>query len=465
MFGEMKRYKTALILGFGVSGFAAAKLLLSEGCRVIIFDRNDSEDMRDRAARLPADNLDIYFGAVSIGDIFSKVVAGRFVMEIPAEICIISPGIACNDPWVKLVKSSKIKVVSELELGASRLKVPMIAVTGSNGKSTFVKLCGDMLEQNGIKAVLCGNYGKPVCEAALEQHGKYDWAVVEVSSFQLENIVNFSPEIAVLLNIEPDHLDRHRNMKTYKALKSKIFNRMTDDKLALVHDEIITDVQKLSSGSPVWKSFGCSKDSDYYYHNGVIKKKNLQKGIELDLRQTIFANEITGLTAAAVFAVSEYLALDIDNTKNALMNYKPLPHRMQVVGEIDGVIFVDDSKATNIAALTAALEMTSCPIRLIVGGQLKEKDISKPQKLLKNSVDAVYCIGESSITFKKEWDKFSHCFLCGDLETAVNRAFKHSKSGDVILLSPGCASFDQFCSYKDRGVQFQRVVSEIDSSK
>ena len=435
----------------GVSGISAARLLLGEGCDVVIVDRGDGAELLDKAEEMLALGAYVHLEVDDLTFMFS---------DVDFDICIISPGISPNDSWVSTVNRENIEIISELELGASRLKLPMVAVTGSNGKSTFVKLCGDMFAQNGLTAALAGNYGKPLCEVAMEQ-SKYDWAVVEVSSFQLEYVTEFHPNIAVVLNIEPDHLDRHGNMETYTTLKSRIFDKMTGDNLALVHDEIISNVQERTLGAPNWRSFGCVENSDYHYHDGVIEHKELQNRAVLNLQETVFANEITGLTAAAVFAVSEYLLLDLKKLKKALVEFKPLPHRQQSVGELHGVIFIDDSKATNIAAMVGALKMVSRPVRLIVGGQLKEEDISKPIVLLKNRAEAVYCIGESAVTFKKEWQNTVSCYLCGDLEQAVRQAYGDSTAGEVILLAPGCASFDQFSSYKERGDKFQAIVKEI----
>ena len=461
---KTEKYNKALIIGFGVSGFAAAKLLLSEGISLIIVDRNDTAEMRERIDELSPYKPEVYFGITSLGDLFTKLIDGHYTVHIPVDICIVSPGIAADDPWIGVIGlQKKIKIISELELGASRLQLPMVAVTGSNGKSTFVKLCGDMFAQNDITAALAGNYGKPLCEVAMEQD-KYDWAVVEVSSFQLEYVTEFHPDIAVVLNIEPDHLDRHGNMDTYTTMKSRIFDKMIGDDLALVHNEIIGDVQKRTSGLPLWKSFGCDAGTDYHYQDGVVEHKSPEKVTVLKLQETIFANEITGLTAAAVFAVSEYLTLDIDNLKKALVEFESLPHRLQMIGEYNGVMFVDDSKATNIAALIGALKMVSRPVRLIVGGQLKEEDISKPIELIKNRAKAVYCVGESALVFKKEWKNTVSCYLCDDLDTAMRQAYGDSEAGEVILLAPGCASFDQFSNYKDRGNQFQEIVAEIEKS-
>lgn len=445
---KTRSYNNALILGMGISGFAAAKLLLSEGGDVTIVDRDDSDILCKRGDELFVCGANVHLEVASL-----DLVIG----DQEFDICIISPGISEDDIWANIIRQKEITIISELELGASRLKLPMVAVTGSNGKSTFVKLCGDMFAQNGINPVLAGNYGKPLCEAVLEQD-KYDWAVVEVSSFQLEHIVHFCPDIAVLLNIEPDHLDRHGCMDTYIELKSRIINQMSHDKLALVHDEIISEVQELTSGTPKWQSIGCNSGAVFRYVDEAIEAES---GNILKLHKTVFANEITGLTAAAVFAISEYLSLDCNKLRRALVDFESLPHRMQIISDFNGVLFIDDSKATNIAALTAALKMSTRPVRLIVGGQLKEKDILKPKELLKSKVKSVYCIGESALIFKTAWGDAVKCYLCGDIDAAVEQAWRDSESGDVVLLSPGCASFDQFCNYKERGIRFKEIVKGV----
>ena len=444
-------YNNALILGMGVSGVSAARLLLDEGCDVIVVDRSDGDELRSKAKELIALGAAVKLGVDDLSSLINDI-----------DICVLSPGIASDDVWLDAVKQKQIKIISELELGSIYLRLPMVAVTGSNGKSTFVKLCGDMFAQNGIKAVLAGNYGKPLCEVAMEQDA-YDWAVVEVSSFQLENVAGFHPDIAVVINVEPDHLDRHGDMENYIGLKSRIFDCMSGNNLALVHDEVLEKVQECSAGKPVWKSFGCQQATDYHYCGGAVEYKDLTTGAVSDysLSGTSFDNEITGLTAAAVFAVSEYVKLDRDKFKKALVEFESLPHRVQVVGEHQGVIFIDDSKATNIAALIAALKMMTRPVRLIVGGQLKEKDISTPIEILREKAVAVYCIGESGEIFYEAWESSVNCYMCGELKKAIDQAWNDVEPGEVILLAPGCASFDQFGNYKERGMQFQEVVNGI----
>ncbi|MCK5528517.1 MAG: UDP-N-acetylmuramoyl-L-alanine--D-glutamate ligase [Kiritimatiellae bacterium] len=445
-------YNNALVLGMGVSGVAATKLLLGKKCSVVVVDRGDADSLRDKGEELVILGADVQLGVEDL----SSLLLNDF------DICVISPGIASDDIWLDALKQKQIKIISELELGASYLQLPMVAVTGSNGKSTFVKLCGDMFAQNGVNAVLAGNYGKPLCEVAMEQDA-YDWAVVEVSSFQLEYVVDFHPDIAVVINVEPDHLDRHGNMENYIGVKSRIFDCMLGDNLALVHDEVLDKVRECSAGKPLWTSFGCHQAADYHYCSGGVEYNDLTTGAvaSYSLKGTTFDNEITGLTAAAVFAVSEYLKLDRDKFRGALVEFESLPHRVEMVGEHQGVMFVDDSKATNIAALIGALKMMKKPVRLIVGGQLKEKDISKPQEFFGDRVVAVYCIGESGEMFYEEWESLIKCYMCGDLKKAIDQAWKDSEPGEVILLAPGCASFDQFCNYKERGMQFQEVVHSI----
>ncbi len=453
-----QHYQIYLILGMGKSGVSAAGLLLGAGKDVVIIDGNDNDELEKTASELRQAGAVVYTGINSPQDMPDNK---DYLSGKNYDICIVSPGIPDNNLILQAVKNAGIPVISELELGAAWCNLPIIAVTGTNGKSTCVKLCGDMLEESGIKPVLAGNYGKPLCEVAMEQD-VYDIAVVEVSTFQLEHIRYFRPDIAVLLNIQPDHLDRHGNMEIYKRLKIRLFDNMKDDNKALVYELNIADVREISKGNPEYKIFGTNKSADYCYNDRIIRYKSSVNGEneKVDLSGSVFANRITGLTAAAVCGVSDSLGLDKKYLLQAVKKFEPLPHRVQIIGEYDGILYIDDSKATNIAALSAALEMMTCPVHLIVGGQLKEKNINDVKTLLEEKVKCVYCIGESEEIFYHNWVDFVDCRLCGDLEGALRQIENSAAAGDVVLLSPGCASFDQFGSYRERGLFFQKLINK-----
>jgi len=468
-------YKTALILGLGVSGEAAARLLLGEGTCVTAVDCCDNADLKNRAEKLEKEGAVVILGS----DVLPE---GNF------EVCIISPGVPSDSAWARTIETRRIEILSELELGASRCECPMLAVTGSNGKSTLSKVCGEAMALAGQRVALAGNYGLPLC-AVTGNSAELDWIVLEVSSFQLERVRSFRPRVGVLLNVQPNHLNRHGDMETYMRIKARLFERMEGENrgtrsaecgienvegensefrvpsselrtrrgegdVGIVLDKDLEAVKRLSRGRNRWVTFGLSEQADYRYVDGWICRSISVKG-------TIFENEVMGLTAAAAVAAIEVCGFDPRAVESAVKSFEPLSHRMQEILRIGGVKFVDDSKATNIAALQAALKMTQGSVRLIAGGLLKEKDLKPPKELLAQKVRKAYLIGKASEEMEVAWRDVVQCSLCVHLEKAVEMAWQEAETGETILLSPGCASFDQFRNFEDRGEQFVRIVKSL----
>lgn len=438
----MHKYKKALILGCGRSGRAAEALLRSEGAEVLVLDENNT----------------------AVSDFEFRV------SSFSPHVVIVSPGFAIAHPWVKDLLKRGIPLLSELELGWSRRHCPVIAVTGSNGKSTVVKWIAEALTAAGQTAVPCGNYGLPLSAAVMLPEVP-DWLVVEVSSFQLETIQKFRPDIGVLLNVLPNHLDRHGDMETYRALKLRLFENMTDSGTAVLpysfsnirnslHEStgfLSRDWKKdgveAQPPSNVWKTFGMEEQADFRFLEGKVGK--------IDLRGTYFDNEVLGAAAAAVAAVGEACGLPPEVLERSARDFEPLPHRMQTVAEIDGVRFVDDSKATNLAAMCAALRMSRGRVHLIAGGRAKENDFSFAKDLLAQRVSRLYLTGEASTAMQSAWGKTVECIPCQTLERAVAVAWEYAEPGDTVLLSPACTSFDQFGSFAERGDVFAREAARL----
>ncbi|OVE73851.1 UDP-N-acetylmuramoyl-L-alanine--D-glutamate ligase [bacterium B17] len=440
----MNEYQKAVVLGLGISGFAAAKLLAGEGTEVTVLDGGDNEGLRDKASALEVLGV--------------KVMLGRD--DLPEEcfdLCVVSPGIKCDAPILRQVTAAGIEVLSELELGSSRCVNPIIGITGTNGKSTLTRLCADLLRCGGFSAKEGGNYGKALCDVVMEGEG--DWNVVEVSSFQLEHVKNFRPSVGVLLNIQPDHIDRHGSMEEYMKIKSRLFSMMQSSDTGLANAGCLKDVMKVSVGSNKWVSFGQGGGVDYGYADGVVFCANENEAVSV--KGSYFENDILGITAAAATGVAAKCGLDVKVVEKAVREFKVLPHRMMLVREIDGVQFVDDSKATNLAALDAGVKMCDGPVRLIAGGQLKEKNLEWVKELLAKNVKKVYLIGEAAPQMRDNWQDSVDCCDCGELERAVNTAWSEAGKGDVVLLSPGCASFDQFRNFEERGNKFIEIVEDI----
>lgn len=436
----------ACVLGAGVSGLAAARLLAAHGGRVTLIDAAPEAALASARRTLADSGVELLAQTADLP-------------PDPFTLAVASPAIGPQHAWLRACAARGIPVVGELELGYAFWRGRILAVTGSKGKSSVVKLCADTLTAAGLGAVPAGNYGYPLCACVLERPD-LPWAVVEVSSFQLEHVEAFRPAVAILLNLQPDHLDRHGSMHAYAQLKFRLFARQTTGDVALLPEGLMASAPAWPRGVAV-QTFGSSAVADWRYRPGVVGGRGAASAIRLALDGSWFDNPILGPAAAAVTGALHACGLSVRQTEAGLAAFQPLPHRMQRVGLIRDVRYIDDSKATSLAALGAALEMTRGPVRLIAGGRLKETDLSTVKELLTNRVEKVYLIGEAAKSLQDAWAPYVTCVVSGDLETAVDNASREARAGDVVLLSPGCASFDQFDGYKQRGERFARRVQAL----
>ncbi len=421
----MEKYHTALVLGYGRSGRAAERLLHAEGVTVWV--------LTEESAGLSEIN--------------------QALEENTFDVCIVSPGFSLSHPWMTAVQKAGVPLLSELELGWSRHKGKTIAVTGANGKSTAVKWIFEILQYVGKKSAIGGNYGVPACEVVLE-NPDLDWLVLEVSSFQLETVRDFHAEVAVLLNIFPNHLNRHGTMEIYRRTKARIFGSSSlSGGTCLVPVDLLSQLKEdLGNAERNWITFGDSSEADYVYKKGQIFKGS---EVVIDLVGSLFEGPILGgCTGAAVAAVVDACGISREVAEVAAQQLKPLPHRLQWVGELDEVTYINDSKATNLAALTAALQSCGKGIHLIAGGLPKETDYTFIKEILAEQVRSIYLVGQASQVMYKAWCEVCSCVECGTLEKAFNSAKTAANSGETVLLSPGCASFDQFSSFEERGECF-----------
>jgi len=426
----MKKYRTALLLGYGRSGQAAERMLRHEGTETVVLTRETTGD--DEVTGILRDR--------------------RF------EVCIVSPGFGLEHPWIRAVRDAGIPLLSELELGWSRYSGKTVAVTGSNGKSTAVKWICETLQLAGQPAVIGGNYGIPACEAVMD-HPDAEWLVLEVSSFQLETVVDFRADVAVVLNVLPNHLDRHGNMEVYRHIKARIFGSSSSTGGAcLVPVEWLHLFQQDAGADRNWVTFGGSPDADFHYDRGTVMHHGRPV---LDLSGTVFDSPIIGsCTGAAVAAFCAAGGVPLAAAAEAARAFRPLPHRVQRVGEINGITFVNDSKATNLAAMAAALETCGTGIHLIAGGLPKESEYTFVKEILAERVRSIYLIGQASRSMYLAWKGVCSCVECGTLEEAFNTAKNAARAGDTVLLSPGCASFDQFRNFEERGERFEKLFRD-----
>lgn len=439
----MKKYSSALVLGLGSSGEAAARLLTREGTRVTVVDGATGSEVLKSAAR--------------VRRLGARVMTG--VKDLPRgefEVGVASPGIPPGSEWFRELARRKIDVISELELGWSRCRCPVLAITGSNGKSTLVKLCGDALRLAGRKVELGGNYGTPLSDLSGRSR-RLDWLVIEVSSFQLERVREFRPKVGVILNVNPNHLDRHGNMRTYRALKMRLVNRMRTGDTAILPHEQWSTLRKYYRGGGRLLRFGATAGCDYRYAGGKVRHGRRA----LDFAGTMFSDAVMGVTAAAAAAAVRSCGVDPMRVAEAAGRFKQLPHRMQRVAALDGIKFVDDSKATNLAAMEAGIEMCGGRVLLVAGGILKETNLAGAKKTLAKHVRRAYFIGHSAENMRKAWAATVDCAVSGDLETAVRAAYRDAREGETVLLAPAGTSFDQYGSFEERGEHFADIVKSL----
>ena len=429
-----------LVAGTGVSGIAAARLARRLGCAVTVLDSR--AEIPSASARLAACGAAVEWN-----------VGADFAPPADASLAVFSPAFPDAHPWVARCRARGIETISELEFGARNWKGRILAVTGSKGKSSIVKLSSDALNAAGRTAAPAGNYGTPLCELCVDRPD-LDYAVVEVSSFQMELTTSFSPDVALFLNLQADHLDRHGSMEVYRALKMRLFSRMRKGSLALLPEDFAVSPGEIPEGVECAR-FGAGPTATWRYTGGAV----VGEAQRCDLQGSWFDNPVFGISAASAVAALLRVGLSADEVSAALRAFRPLAHRMQLIGtDGKGVRYIDDSKATSLAALAAGVRMAGGRVRLIAGGLLKEENLAIVKETLASQVEKVYLIGSCAERMAAAWGAVVPCVCCVTLDAAVKTAVSDARAGEAVLLSPGTASFDQFKSYGERGERFASLV-------
>lgn len=441
----------SIVFGAGVSGGAAARLLLGAGWEVVVVSRvetSETEALRAAGAR------------IALGD---PAGAARAFAAAGSGLAVLSPGIPPAAPEARACREAGLPVVGELEVAARFLRARVVAVTGSKGKSSLVKLVADVLGAAGVSAEPCGNYGTALAEVAARA-AQPDVAVVECSSFQLETLgAAFRPASAMVLNLSADHLDRHGTMAAYRDAKLAIFDNLPSDGLALLPAPS-EDPHGLGAAFRARRgrdaeTFGRGADAQWRHVGGAVACA--ARGLVYDIRGSYFDNAVLGPAAAAACALLDREGVAPEAVAAGLRAFQPLPHRMQLVAEFGGVRFVDDSKATSIAALLAGVRMARPPVFLVAGGRLKEPVGVSGKEVVTSGVEKAYLIGECMEDMALAWAPNLPIEKCGVLDIAVEAAFRDARRGGTILLSPGTASFDQFKDYVQRGAAFADRVHQL----
>ena len=430
------------VLGAGLSGTAAALLLTAEGARVTVLDSAEEKNL----LKATIDNL---------RKEGVRVICGKAADEDSStyQMAVLSPGI---DPASRLARNfsgRKIDMIGELELGWRFCETPVIAVTGTNGKTTTTELLAQMLNACGQRTIACGNIGKPLSEVARERK-PLDVLTVEVSSFQLETTQTFHPSISLWLNFAPDHLDRYRSVADYRAAKLRIFENQTEQDVAVVNA-----AEALPKIRPRRITFSAySNQADFRLSNGAIVYQN-QAVLRLSDTKLRGLHNIENVMATLAAGVARGLLFE--QMVPPLRNYEPRPHRCEFVREVDGVDYVNDSKATNLDAVEKALRSQTKPVILIAGGKDKGFTFAPLRSLVKEKARSTILIGEMAESIRRSWSGAVHSEIANSLADAVERAHVVAKPGDVVLFSPGTSSFDMFKSYADRGDQFRTLVQAL----
>ncbi|HWL51986.1 MAG TPA: UDP-N-acetylmuramoyl-L-alanine--D-glutamate ligase [Chthoniobacteraceae bacterium] len=438
--------RNVAVLGLGSSGFAAARLLLEEGAKVTVLESAQGERLEANARELRAAGASVRLGEAAERD------------TTIYDLGVLSPGI---DPAVPLVRGFRERngaesLISELELSYTVCACPVIAITGTNGKTTTTELIERMLKACGVRTVAAGNIG-PTFASFARRSDRFDVMTLEVSSFQLEAIKSFRPAVSVWLNFTPDHLDRYPSLDAYREAKLRMFENQTAEDWAVVNLREKPPLPAALEGRTItFSAYETGGDLDW--HDGVIRFHGTPVLRLADTRLRGL-HQVENLMAA--LAVGAVRGLDFAQMSEALASYAPLPHRTEPVATVDGVEYVNDSKATNLDALEKALLSETRGVVLIAGGKDKGFSYDPLTPLVAEKVRRVVLIGEMAGPIARSWGDKVPCETAASLKEAVEKARREARSGEVVLFSPGTSSYDMFSSYVDRGNQFRRCVEAL----
>jgi len=447
--------KKVTVVGLGNSGVNAAILLSGAGASVWVTDCRDTPEIRDAIKDFAARDIKVELGRHTKGFI------------VGSDLVVVSPGIEDSSPPLGWAAELHIPVIGEMELGYRFCDGKIIAITGTNGKSTVTALIGEILKRKGCDAVVCGNIGNSLCGEILRIKEK-TWVVLEVSSFQLERIEHFKPRIAVILNVTDDHLDRYKDFDEYFRTKLKIFaNQSRDDVLILNHDAVtlkgIDDIAPSRvfrySKSSNLAAFG--EDCVYVKDAEVMRFANGREERIFPVRDIPLKglhNLENVLAAALTCSIAE---IDYSSIGSAVAGFMGLPHRVETVDIINGVEYIDDSKGTTVDSTYRALESSSAPVILIAGGRDKNSNYSLMRELVRDKVRCIILIGEAKDKIKKALGDVVETREAKTMYEAVELARGLAVRGCAVLLSPMCSSFDMFRDYKQRGEAFRDAVKRV----
>lgn len=450
---ELKGEKV-LVVGAGKSGVAVSHFLVKKGAAVVLADANEPADANELLRQMTAERIELFFGG------YPDVKKASF------DLLVMSPGVPLSVEPARAAEYNGIPVIGELELAYSFAQAPIVAITGTNGKTTTTALVGAIFQDAGLSVLVGGNIGLPLV-SEIENYSTQDVVVAEVSSFQLETTKFFKPKVGVILNITPDHLDRHGNMDNYIAAKAKILaNQEGDDFLVLNCDDPMTVALGAKARSKIVYFSRCGELArGVFVSKGEIVAK---LGERTEIICSVHDLSIPGVhnleNALAAVAVAKIMGVSNDRLAATLRSFKGVVHRLEFVAEIDGVSYINDSKGTNPDASLKALEAYNEPIVLIAGGYNKGSDFSQLAEKFREKVRVLVVLGQSAklIADAAQKKNFTNILVASDFPEAVNLAYRAALPGDVVLLSPACASWDMFKNFEERGELFKKIVLSFD---
>src|SRR5271154_6048854 len=457
--------KRVLVVGLGKSGVASALFLKAHGARVTASDTKSGDELRNEIPVLLDHGITVETGGH--GD---RTFRGQ-------DLIVVSPGVPVEAPPLVQAKAQGVSVIGEIELAAPFLPGPIVAITGSNGKTTTTTLAGEIMTAAGFSALVGGNIGTPAISLA-ERAQPETVVVLEVSSFQLETIQTFRPKIAVVLNVTPDHLDRHKTIETYVDAKARIFENQQNQDFAVLNqdDPICVAMAARTRAQVLWfsrqkevKQGAWVREGNILFRDGAGFQKEAQREVmlvsEIPLKGAHnLENVLAAVCAGALMGCAP------EKIRQAVRDFKAVEHRLEFVATIRGVDYYNDSKATNVDATIKALESFPANIHLILGGKDKGSDYTVLDDLLRQRVKRVYTIGAAAAKIESQIVSPSgargknggpEIVRAETLEHALRKAHAAAQPGDVVLLAPACASFDQFKNYEHRGQTFKEIVRAL----
>ena len=442
--------KKILVVGIGRTGVPAANRLAALGAAVFITDSGSQEKLREELKKL-ACGVEVETGGHAL------------VMKEKFDLVVTSPGVPWENPLLAAKRGEGTEVISEIELAFRLVPRAWVAITGTNGKTTTTALVGALLKESGVPGVICGNIGNAVTgeDAVFESDVK---VVAEISSFQLEGCVDFRPRVSAILNITPDHLDRHHTMEEYAAMKSRIFKNQSGGEVCVLNFD---DPETMKLKDKVrCRLLGFStrerlKDGVFVNNGRIVlveKGESWSIGEAKDLKIAGGANLENALAAAAIaFAAGA----DVGAISRALFSFSALPHRIELVAEREGIRYINDSKGTNVGSTLKALEGLDGKVFVILGGRDKDQDFGPLAALVRRKGDHAILIGEAAEKIGRALGDYPRVDRAATMQEAVALGTRLAKAGDTVLLSPACASFDMFKNYEDRGDKFREAVKEL----